>query len=62
MEEIMKKKDSAGKYTIYVDKEIYKKFKLYAVQKGVSMSVLIEDYMKATIEIEELFDRKDCKR
>lgn len=57
-----KKKNRAKRFTLYFDEEVYKKFKLYAVQKGVSISVLLEDYMKATVEIEEMFDREECKK
>jgi len=35
-----------NKLTVYIEEEIINKFKHYAIDKGKSMSVLIEEWMR----------------
>ena len=44
------KKDKATKTTMYLDKDIYMKFKIYAINLNKSISELVEQFMKQEIE------------
>lgn len=40
------KKEKAKRITLYIDKEIYIEFQIYALSIGKSVSELVENYMK----------------
>ena len=44
------KKNKATKTTMYLDKDIYMKFKIYAITLNKSVSELVEQFMKQEIE------------
>lgn len=43
------KKEKAKRITLYIDKEIYIEFQIYALSIGKSVSELVENYMKEII-------------
>ena len=44
------KKDSSKKVTVYIDKNVYLNFQIYALQNNRSVSSLIEEYMRKTLK------------
>lgn len=44
------KKDSSKKVTVYIDKNVYLNFQIYALQNNRSVSSLIEQFMRETLK------------
>lgn len=44
------KKDSSKKVTVYIDKNVYLNFQIYALQNNRSVSSLIEEYMRNVLK------------
>lgn len=44
------KKENAERYCIYINKDLMKQFKIYCIQKGISVSELIEKLMKEQLK------------
>ena len=44
------KKDTADRFTLYVDREVYQEFQIYAICIGRSVSSLIEQFMRETLK------------
>lgn len=44
------KKETAKRVTMYIDKEIYKQFQIFAITLNKSVSELVEQFMKQEIE------------
>ena len=43
------KKDRADRITLYVDRKIYQEYKMYAIMINKSVSSLIEQFMRETL-------------
>lgn len=43
------KKDKADRITLYIDKDVYKEYKIYAIMNNKSVSSLIEEYMEKVL-------------
>lgn len=43
------KKDRADRITLYVDRKVYQEYKMYAIMINKSVSSLIEEFMRKTL-------------
>lgn len=44
------KKDRADRITLYVDRKVYREYKMYAIMINKSVSSLIEEHMKNVLK------------
>ena len=44
------KKETAKRITMYVDSETYRQFQILAIKLGVSVSKLVEEFMKEKLK------------
>lgn len=44
------KKETNKKVTLYIDSDIYLKYKIYATTLNISVSQLVEDHMKEVLK------------
>ena len=46
---VILKKDRADRITLYVDRKVYQEYKMYAIMINKSVSSLIEQFMRETL-------------